>query len=151
MDALIEQLGEAESADEIAQIREQLQASRAELAAARSELAGLKLRTDFSTLAVTVVGDGDTDGWSFGDAVDDAGSVLEDLAGATLIALAVLVPLGLLAAGAWLDLHSHPPLPPGPGAGPLAQLGRVAASTCAPALGRGACAEPTGPARLARG
>ena len=40
MDALIEQLGEAESADEVAQIREQLQASRAELAAARSELAG---------------------------------------------------------------------------------------------------------------
>ena len=49
-----------------------------------------------------MVGDGDTDGWSFGDAVDDAGSVLEDLAGATLIALAVLVPLGLIAAGAWL-------------------------------------------------
>jgi Domain of unknown function (DUF4349) len=104
VDALIEQLGEAESADEIEQIRGQLQASRAELAAARAELAGLKQRTDFSTLAVTVVGDGDADGWSIGDAVDDAGSVLEDLAGATLIALAVTVPLGLIVAALWFGL-----------------------------------------------
>ena len=95
MDALIEQLAEADSADEIAQIREQLQASRAELAAARAELAGLKQRADFSTAQPSRWSATATrDGWSIGDAADDAGSVLEDLAGATLVALAVLVPLG---------------------------------------------------------
>ncbi len=83
--------------------------------AARSELAGLKQRTDFSRLAVTVVGDGDADGWSFGDAVDDAGSVLEDLAGATLVALAVIVPLGLIGSGALVRPRRRPP--------PLARAG----------------------------
>ena len=53
---------------------------------------------------MAVVGDGDADGWSFGDAVDDAVSVLEDIAGATLIALAVIVPLGVIAAALWFGL-----------------------------------------------
>jgi hypothetical protein len=104
VDALVEQLGEADSADEIAQIRAQLQVARGELAAARSELRSLKQRADFSTLGVTVVGDGDADGWTFGDAIDDAGSVLEDLGGATIVALAVIVPLGLVAAALWFGL-----------------------------------------------
>ena len=43
---------------------------------------------------VTVVGDGDADGWSLGDAADEHGNVLEDIAGAGLVALAVIVPLG---------------------------------------------------------
>jgi hypothetical protein len=101
VDALLQGLTQADSAGEIEQIRERLRLARAELAAARAELATLKQRTDFSKVAVTVTGDGDSDGWSLGDAVDDAGSVLEDLAGATLVALAVIVPLALLAAGAW--------------------------------------------------
>lgn len=101
VDALVEQLGEAESADEIARVRTQLGIARTALAAARSDLATLKQKTDFSTLAVTVAGDGDSGGWSLGDAIDDAGSVLEDIIGAALVALAAIVPLGLIAAGLW--------------------------------------------------
>ncbi len=52
-------------------------------------------------MSITVTGDGDADGWSLGDASDDALSVLSDIAGATLIALAAIVPLGLIAAAIW--------------------------------------------------
>jgi Domain of unknown function (DUF4349) len=103
-DALVERLGEATSADEIAEIRERLSAARAELAGARADLAELKRTTDYARVAVTVTGDGDADGWSLGDAADDAGSVLEDLLGATLVALAVIVPLGLIAAVIWFGV-----------------------------------------------
>jgi hypothetical protein len=102
VDALLDQLADADSETEIASIREQLRGARAELAAARAELAALKQRAGFSVVSLTVVGDGDSDGWSLGDAADDAVSVLEDLAGAGLVALAVLIPLGGLTILAWL-------------------------------------------------
>jgi hypothetical protein len=102
VDALREELAEADDASEIASIREQLRVARGELAGARSELGALKQRADFSRLAVTVTGDGDADGWSLGDAADDAVSVLEDLLGAGLVALAVIVPLGGLALLGWI-------------------------------------------------
>jgi hypothetical protein len=104
VDSILAQLAEADSSTEIESLRAQLVAARAELAAARSELGGLKQRADFSRLSLTVVGDGDADGWSIGDAADDAVSVLEDIAGAGLIALAVLIPLGGLALLAWLGI-----------------------------------------------
>ena len=45
----------------------------------------------------------DEGGWGIGDAIDDAGGVLETIGGVALISLAVLVPLGLVAALAyWL-------------------------------------------------
>ena len=102
VDALLEELADAGDAAEIAAIREQLRVARSELAAARSELGGLKQRADYSKVALTVTGNGDADGWSLGDAADDAVSVLEDLAGAGLVALAVIVPLGGLALLGWL-------------------------------------------------
>jgi hypothetical protein len=106
-DALVEGLTQADSAAEIAQIKAQLAIARQELAAARAELAGLKQRADFSTLSLVVVGDGDADGWSIGDAVDDAGSVLETLGGAILVALAVIVPMGAIAFLASLGLRHY--------------------------------------------
>jgi len=102
--ALLDRLAEVDSATEIASIREQLRLARAELAASRAELGALKQRADFSRLSVSVVGDGDADGWSIGDAADDAVSVLESLAGAGLVALSVIVPLGGLAIAAWIGL-----------------------------------------------
>jgi hypothetical protein len=101
VDALLESLANADSAEEIASIREQLRLARGELAAARAELGGLKQRAEFSRLSVTVAGSGDGDGWSIGDAVDDAVDVLEALGGATLVTLAVLIPLGGLALILW--------------------------------------------------
>jgi hypothetical protein len=105
VDSLLDQLAAADSPTEIASIREQLRLARQELAAARSELGALKQRADFSRLSVTVLGDGDGDGWSIGDAADDALDVLEALGGATLITLAVLVPLSLLGSLGWLGLR----------------------------------------------
>ena len=45
---------------------------------------------------------GDGGGWTLGDAVDDALGVLRALLGAALVALAVLVPAGLLGGAGWL-------------------------------------------------
>lgn len=98
VDSLVVQLAEADSPEEMAEIKADLSRARGTLASVRSELADLKQRADFATVSVTVTGEGDSDGWSLGDAADDALSVLSDIAGATLIALAAIVPLGLLAA-----------------------------------------------------
>ncbi|MGH2955406.1 MAG: DUF4349 domain-containing protein, partial [Solirubrobacterales bacterium] len=106
VDALLDRLSEADSAGEIASIREQLRSARAELAAARAELGALKQRADFSRLSLTVVGEGDGDGWSIGDAVDDSVDVLEALGGAALVTLAVLLPLGAIAALLWLGARA---------------------------------------------
>jgi hypothetical protein len=105
VDTLLDQLAAADSPAEVASIREQLRLARQELAAARSELGVLKQRADFSRLSVTVLGNGDGDGWSIGDAADDALDVLEALGGAALITLAVLAPLSLLGYLAWLGFH----------------------------------------------
>jgi uncharacterized protein DUF4349 len=105
VDALLDQLAAAGSPAEVASIREQLRLARQELAVARAELAALKQRADFSRVAVAVVADGDGDGWSIGDAADDAVSVLEALGGAALVTLAVLVPLGAIVALVWLALR----------------------------------------------
>jgi hypothetical protein len=102
---LLDQLAAADSPSEVASIREQLRLARQELAAARSELGALKQRADFSQLSVTVLGNGAGDGWSIGDAAADAVDVLEALGGATLITLAVLVPLALVGYLVWLGTH----------------------------------------------
>jgi hypothetical protein len=104
VDTLLDQLADADSPSEVASIREQLRLARQELAAARSELGALKQRADFSRLSVSVLGNGDGDGWSIGDAADDAVDVLEALGGATLITLAVLLPLAALSFLGWLGL-----------------------------------------------
>jgi Domain of unknown function (DUF4349) len=106
VDALLDRLSEADSASEVASIREQLRTARADLAAARAELGSLKQRADFSRLSLTVVGDGDGDGWSIGDAAEDSVDVLEALGGAALVVLAVLVPLGAIAGFAWLGVRA---------------------------------------------
>jgi len=102
VDTLLDQLADADTAAEVAAIREQLRLARQELAAARTELGSLKQRADFSRLSVTVLGSGEGDGWSISDAADDAIDVLEALGGATLITLAVLIPLGVVSLLAWL-------------------------------------------------
>jgi hypothetical protein len=101
VDTLLDQLAEADSPSETAAIREQLRIARGELAAARAELGALKQRAEFSRLGLTVLGSGDGDGWSIGDAVDDSVDVLEALGGAALVTLAVLIPLGGLSLLIW--------------------------------------------------
>jgi hypothetical protein len=101
VDALLGQLRSADSPAEAAAIREQLVPARQELAATRAALRGVKQRVTYAPVSVQIRADGDGS-WSIGDAADDAVGVLEAIAGAALIALAVLVPIAALLVLGWL-------------------------------------------------
>ena len=101
VDSLLEDLRNASSASEAAAIRQQLIAARQELAASRTALRGVKQRVTYAPVTVQIRA-ADDDSWSIGDAADDAGNVLEAIAGGALVTLAVLVPLGALLALGWL-------------------------------------------------
>jgi hypothetical protein len=95
--------------EQVAELEKQLAAEptnetiRAALDAQRDLLRRLEARVKFTPVSVTIRGDRATGGsWSIGDAAHDAGSVLRSIAGGTLVSLAVLVPLALLAALVWV-------------------------------------------------
>jgi hypothetical protein len=76
------------------------------MADAKSELNAVTTRAQLATVTVVITSEGagtsdDDDGWSFGDALDDAGKVLEVGAGVALISAAVLLPLAIIAAIAY--------------------------------------------------
>jgi hypothetical protein len=74
------------------------------VAAARRALAHQRSRATFSTVLVTLEprsGASPGGAWTPGDALHDAGRVLEVAAGVALVGAAVAVPVGLLAAAAW--------------------------------------------------
>jgi hypothetical protein len=98
VDSLLEDLRKASSPSEADAIRQQLAAARQELAAARAALGDVKQRVTYAPVTVQVKAADAHSGWSIGDAVDDAGDVIVAIAGAALIALAVLVPLTALIA-----------------------------------------------------
>jgi hypothetical protein len=101
VDSLVAKLGSASSPTEAAAIRQQLITARQELAAARTALRSVKQRVTYAPVSVQIRADGDGN-WSIGDAADDAVGVLEAIAGAALITLAVLVPLAALLGLGWL-------------------------------------------------
>jgi hypothetical protein len=101
VDSLLAQLRSADSPAEADAIRRQLVPARQRLAAARAALRGVKQRVTYAPVAVQIRADGDGS-WSIGDAADDATGILEAIAGAALITLAVLVPIAALLALAWL-------------------------------------------------
>ncbi|MGH2954425.1 MAG: DUF4349 domain-containing protein [Solirubrobacterales bacterium] len=71
----------------------------------RAQLAGVHRQGRFATVSVEVTSDGPRaadDGWSLGDAADDALDVLTAVGGIILVSLAVLLPLAAIAAVAWL-------------------------------------------------
>ena len=102
LDNLLTQLAEAGTPRETRSIRARIEIVRGEIAQARSEVEDLARRARFARVSVTVEGDGGSGSWSLGDAADDALDVLRTIAGVGLVSLAVLAPLGLLAAIAWL-------------------------------------------------
>ena len=102
---LLRQLARADTPNETASIRERLRLVQSEIASARAQVRGLRTRTDFSAVSVTIepgeasggVGGGGNDGtWTPGDALDDAVRVLEVFAGVAVVGIAVLAPLALL-------------------------------------------------------
>jgi hypothetical protein len=106
---LLRQLARADTPNETASVRERLRLVQSEIASARAQVRGLRSRTDFSAIAVTiepgssggVVGSsGDGGAWTPGDAVGDAVRVLEVFAGVAVVGVAVLAPFALLGFGA---------------------------------------------------
>ncbi len=83
----------------------QLHDADAALAAAQGTLASLTHQINTVQIAVTISATpapvAQTTGFTIGKAAHDAGRVLVVAAGVALIALAVLVPVGLVAALAW--------------------------------------------------
>ena len=101
---LLGQLARADTPNETASIRARLRIVQAEIRSARASVRRLRTRTDFSAVSVTVEAAGGSRGggaggtWTPGDAIRDAIRVLEVTAGVLLVSLAVLLPVGLLAA-----------------------------------------------------
>ena len=83
-------------------LKSQIASLEASADAQAAELNGVKRQGRFATVDVEVTSNGpasdDDDGWSLDDALDDAGRVLEVIAGIALITLAILLPLSLIAA-----------------------------------------------------
>jgi Domain of unknown function (DUF4349) len=104
--ALLRQLARAVTANETAAVRARLRAVNRRIDRAQAELRRLRDRVSFSAVSLAIEpGSGkaaDGGGWSIGDAVDDALSVLRTMLGAALVALAVLIPASLLAAFGWV-------------------------------------------------
>lgn len=105
---LIEALGNADSAEEAEALRLQIADARKRIARAQAQFDRIARRAQLSEVSLTITGDRNASGGeeggdrTLGDWLDDALGVLRDVAGVLLISAAILVPLGLLAAIAWL-------------------------------------------------
>ena len=103
--SLLRRLEVATTDEEAEAIRRRLDLVAGEINGLRAQLRDLRLRTDYSVVTVTLLaknGDGGAaGGGSFDDAIGDAGDLLVTVAGWLVRALAVALPLGLLALAGW--------------------------------------------------
>jgi Domain of unknown function (DUF4349) len=106
IDSLLGQLEEAGTESEREAVEAELRQERRHRAALRAQLQNLDRRADLSRVSLRIVTGGSDDrsegAWGIGDALDDAGHVLTVAAAVTLVALAVLGPIALIALLAWL-------------------------------------------------
>jgi len=106
-DSLAARIRAATTDAEVAALQAQLASVNRAIADAKNELADVETRAQLATVTIVITSEGagtsgdDDDGWSFGDALDDAGKVLEVGAGVALISAAVLLPLAIIAAIAY--------------------------------------------------
>jgi hypothetical protein len=105
-DNLVTRIREADTDAEVAALQASLARVNEAIADAKSELNAVTTRAQLATVTIVITSEGagtsdDDDGWSFGDALDDAGKVLEVGAGVALISAAVLLPLAIIAAIAY--------------------------------------------------
>ncbi len=101
------ELIEADTREERLILKSQIASLEAQADTYEAQFNGVRREARFATVNVDVTSDGpDSDeegGWGIGDAIDDAGSVLETIGGIALVSLAVLLPLALVGALAyWL-------------------------------------------------
>jgi hypothetical protein len=105
--SLLRRLELATTDEEAEAIRRRLDIVAGEINGLRAQLRNLRLRTDYAVVTVSLIakhgeGGGGGAGGSFDDAVGDAGDILVTLAGLIVRALAVALPLGLIALLGWL-------------------------------------------------
>jgi hypothetical protein len=104
--SLLRRLELATTDEEAEAIRRRLDLVAGEINGLRSQLRDLRLRTEYAVVAVSLLPkDGDQGGGaggSFDDALGDAGDLLVGVAGLIVRALAVALPLGLIALVGWL-------------------------------------------------
>ena len=98
--ALLRALERADTEAERSAIRARLRDARTRIARAQRDVRRVNARTDRARVDVTVRSTGEAGTWTPGDALDDAGRILEVVAGIVLVAGAVLAPLLALAAAA---------------------------------------------------
>lgn len=107
--SLLRALENATTETEAEALRAQIKDASKRIARVRARYENIARQARWSTVSVEVVADRDaTDrdegGRSLGDWADDALDVLRDVAGVLLVTAAIVVPLGLLAAIAWLAI-----------------------------------------------
>ena len=107
--SLLQQLAKATTTNETTSIRARLRIVSRQIAAAKATCASVKRRASTSSISVTLEADKRRRRRGRrrrrlepGDALDDAGRVLEVTAGVLLVAGAVALPLGLVALLVWL-------------------------------------------------
>jgi Domain of unknown function (DUF4349) len=106
IDGLLAQLASAESEKERVAIESELRGARREAAARQAQLDRLQRRAGFAQVSLRIESGADRGSsgagrWGIGDALDDAARILTVAAGVTLIGLAVLSPLALIAVAVW--------------------------------------------------
>ena len=104
--SLLRRLELAATDEEAEAIRRRLDLVAGEINGLRAQLRGLRLRTDYAVVTVSLLpkdgNEGGGAGGSFDDALGDAGDLFVGVAGVIVRVLAVGVPLGLIALVGWL-------------------------------------------------
>jgi hypothetical protein len=104
--SLLRRLELAATDEEAESIRRRLDLVAGEINGLRSQLRGLRLRTDYAVVTVSLLpkdeDEGGGTGGSFDDALGDAGDLFVGVAGVIVRVLAVGLPLGLIALAGWL-------------------------------------------------
>ncbi|HEX3043095.1 MAG TPA: DUF4349 domain-containing protein [Solirubrobacterales bacterium] len=107
IDSLLAQLEGAETESGREAVEAELAGERRHRARLRAQLQHLERRADYSRVLVRIETGGAEESsgggaWGVGDALDDAGQILAVAAAVTVVALAILGPIALLALLAWL-------------------------------------------------
>jgi hypothetical protein len=106
--SLLRRLSRADTDAESARLRARLRAVSRDIARSKAALSRVENRARYANVSVQVVADrsaaatDDGGAWTPGDALHDAGRILEVAAGVAVVAGAAMLPLALVAALAWL-------------------------------------------------
>jgi hypothetical protein len=102
-EGLRSQIETADTTEEIDELKRRLEVVNDEIARANADFENVKRRANLSNVTLQITSEGADEGaWSFDEALDDAGRVLEVGAGIALVAGAVLLPLALIGAIVYL-------------------------------------------------